>query len=60
MCYLETKLTIGKERIPIDKEILFTRLIHPFPFPFPQSPYPASFCLYTSAFSFSFIQETSR
>ena len=41
MCYLETKLTIGKERIPIDKEILFTRLIHPFPFPFPQSPYPA-------------------
>jgi hypothetical protein len=38
MCYLETKVTIRKERIPIDKEIPFTRLIHPFPFP--QPPYP--------------------
>jgi hypothetical protein len=39
MCYLEIKVTIRKERILIDKEILFTRLIHPFPFP--QSSYPS-------------------
>jgi hypothetical protein len=38
MCYLETKVTIRKERILINKEILFTRLIHLFPFP--QSSYP--------------------
>jgi hypothetical protein len=64
MCYLETKVTIRKERILIDKEIPFTRLIHPFPFPFPfpislsvssTSLSCISFCLCTSAFTLSHL-----